>query len=119
MLGTRVSSYLTIIVLVLALVGFGTFYVLKYTNLLNKKSDEVTVIAKNLEYDMGTELSTNIDDYALVRGTNTTNCVLDTQSVNINKAGVYEFQVTCGEIHKTGKITIVDNTELVVTLNDV
>lgn len=111
--------FIIVIVLVLAVVGFGTFYVLKYTNILNKSSNEVTITTKNFEYDKGAALSSNIADYAVIRGTNTTNCVLNTESVDVNKPGVYEYTVTCGETHRTGKITIIDNAELIVNLSDV
>ena len=117
--GNNKILFIIIIVLVLAVVGFGTFYVLKYTDLINKNTSSVTITAGNVTSEVGAELSKNIADYAVIRGTNMTNCDLNTENVDINKAGVYEYTVTCGEVHKTGKVTIVDNADLKVTLNDV
>lgn len=111
--------FIIIIVLVLALVGFGTYYVLNYTDLINKSSSTVTISTKNLEFEMGNALSDNVADYAEINGTSATNCTLDKQNVDITKAGVYEYTVTCGETQKTGKITIIDNSPLKVTLADV
>ncbi len=111
--------FIIIIVLVLAVVGFGTYYVLKYTDLLNNNAKDVTITTKNLEFNMGNELSSNVADYAEISGTEYTNCNVDYGNIDINKAGVYEYTVSCGEVKKSGKITILDTTSLKVTLTDV
>ena len=111
--------FIIIVLLVLAGVGFGTYYVLNYTNILTKNSSSVNIKTNDLEINLGSELSTNIADYATITGTDAKNCSLSTINVNANEAGVYEYTVTCGEMHKNGKVTVVDNTELKVALNTV
>lgn len=111
--------FIIIVVVVLAGVGFGTYYVLNYTNILNGGANNVNIKTNDLEVNLGDELSTNINDYASITGTDAKNCSLNTMNVNKSSAGVYEYTITCGEMHKTGKITVVDNSELKVDLNTV
>lgn len=110
--------FILLVLLVLAGVGFGTYYVLNYTDLLTKK-ESVTISVKELELSIGDSLSTNINDYANINGTDIKNCSLNTTSVDVTKVGVYEYTVKCGEITKIGKITVVDNAELVVNTQKV
>ncbi|MBE6156794.1 MAG: hypothetical protein E7161_03515 [Firmicutes bacterium] len=105
--------FIIIVLVALAAVGFGTYYVLNYTDLLEEK-EQVTVTIKDLQYNLGDSLSANINDYAAISGTDTRNCSLNTTNVNVNALGIYEYTITCGDIVKTGKVTIVDNTKLVV-----
>lgn len=107
------TLFVIIILILLAGVGFGTYYVLNYTDLL-KPSEQISIVTKDLEISMGDKLSTVITDYADITGTDSRNCSLNTVAVDSSKEGTYEYKVTCGETVKTGKITIVDNTELVV-----
>lgn len=110
---TSKTFFVICIILVLFGIGFGTYYVLKYTDLLNS-APKIEIETKTLEVNMGDRLSPNISDYASITGTDTRNCNLNIEDVNINEEGTYHYQVTCGEIHKKGVIKVVDNTELVV-----
>ena len=110
---TNKTLFVIVILIVLAGVGFGTYYVLNYTDLLNHKS-QITIEPKNLEHNIGETLSTNITDYATITGTDSRNCSLDIKDVDVTKEGTYLYKVTCGETIKNGNITVVDNTELVV-----
>ena len=107
------TLFVIIIIVLLFGVGFGTFYVLKYTDLLNNKPT-IQIDAKDLQFDLGTTLPTNISDYATITGTDVRNCTISTSEVDTSKEGIYNYQITCGEIFKSGKVTIVDNTELEV-----
>lgn len=112
--------FIIIVLLALAGVGFGTYYVLNYTDLLNNiQKEQVNVTTNNLEINVGDSLSTSIADYATITGTDTRNCSLNTNNVDVTKQGTYEYQVTCGETVKTGIVTVVDNTELVVNTKKV
>ncbi len=112
------TLFVVIIIVVLAGVGFGTFYVLKYTNILNKKP-QITITTKDLEINIGEKLSTNIADYATITGTSSTNCSLDIVNVDTKTAGSYEYKITCGETIKSGKVNVIDNSELVVNIKPV
>lgn len=105
--------FIIIVLIALAGVGFGTYYVLNYTDLLKEKV-EVNVTTKDFQLNVGDTLSTNIGDFADISGTDVRNCSLDTTKVNLSVVGIYEYTVTCGNIHKKGKITVVDNTKLTV-----
>lgn len=104
------TLFIIIILAVLAGVGFGTYYILTYTDFISKAA-QVTIKPKNMELSLGDSLSTIITDYAEINGTDAKNCSLNTVDVDISKEGTYEYSITCGETIKKGKITIVDNKE--------
>lgn len=107
------TLFVIIVIILLFGVGFGTYYILKYTNLLNSKS-KIEINIKNLEINVEDELSTNITDYADIYGTDVKNCVLSTKDVDVNVEGIYTFDITCGDINKKGEIKVIDNKELEV-----
>lgn len=115
---TNKLTFILLIVIVLAAIGFGTFYVLKYTNIMNKKP-KVIISANPLEFNIGETLPEEIDVYANVTGTALSNCTKDLSKVNTSVAGVYEYTIKCGSSEKTGSITILDNAELVVAVKTV
>ena len=110
---TNKTLFVVLIIIVLCAVGFGTYYILNYTDLLNQKT-QITIEPKNIEHNIGEALSTNIADYANITGTDSRNCSLDIKDVDVTKEGTYLYKVTCGETIKNGNITVVDNTELVI-----
>lgn len=116
---TNKIVFIIIILVVLAGVGFGTFYVLKYTDLLNNKVAKISIVPKNLEINLGDTLSRNNNDYAVVTGTDISSCGVDTSNVDPSKVGEYTYTITCGETHRQGTITVVDNTVLEVALKTV
>lgn len=116
--GSNKILFVIIILIVLAGVGFGTYYILNYTDLINK-AEQVKITTNDLEISMGEELSTTISDYATIAGTDAKNCSLNTVNVDTTKEGIYEYTVTCGETIKTGKITVVDNTEVTIETKEV
>ena len=111
---TNKTWFVIIIILLLFGVGFGTYYVLNYTDLLSK-APKVVITTKDLEVSKGDTLSTNINDFAEVTGTDIKNCILNTDEVDINKEGVYSYNITCGDMYKKGNITVLDNAQLTVS----
>lgn len=105
--------FIIIVVLLLLGVAFGTYYVLNYTDLLSKK-ETITITTNNLVYNVGEELSENIEDYATIKGTSSSNCTFNIDKVDTAKEGLYKYTVTCSNITKEGNITVIDNTELVL-----
>lgn len=103
------TLFVVIIIVVLFIVGFGVYYVLQYTDLLNHSNTQVTVQTKDLEFNLGDNLPTDISEYATITGTDTKNCSIDMLSVDTTTAGTYSYTVSCGETKSTGQITIVDN----------
>ena len=111
---TNKTWFVIIIILLLFGVGFGTYYVLNYTDLLSK-APKVVITTKDLEVSKGDTLSTNINDFAEVTGTDIKNCILNTDEVDTNKEGVYSYNITCGDMYKKGNITVLDNAQLTVS----
>ena len=115
--GNKFLFTLLIIVLLIG-VGFGTYYILNYTDLLKKK-ETITVETKELSFNIGDDLPTNISEYATITGTDSKNCSFDTSLVNTQEEGSYTFKVICGSVEKTGTVEVVDNREIEVTLKTV
>ncbi len=112
------TIFVIVIILVLFGIGFGTYYVLKYTDILNNKP-KIEITTRNLEINLGDTLSTNINDYATITNTDVTNCTIDTTGVNVNTPGTYTYTISCGEIRESGSVVVVDNTELEVNTKKV
>ena len=100
--------FVIIIVLLIAAVGVGVYIFLNVSN----KPAPVSVTPKAVEIEAGSEVSTNIADYADFSGINSANCTLDTSSItDVNSVGSeYPFTITCGASTYNGTATIVDTT---------
>ena len=107
------TIFIVIVIIVLAAVGFGTYYVLKYTDIFSQ-SAAINIKTKDVEINIGEKLSIELGNYATITGTDAKNCNLDVLDVDTNKAGTYEYKVTCGETMRKGKITVIDNRALEV-----
>jgi len=94
------------IILVLALiagVAYGVYYYLSVSK------TKVTVTPKeNIEISINEKLSSDPGDYALIKGTDSSNCTRNVDNVNTSKPGVYEYTVTCNGKDYKGKITVKD-----------
>lgn len=115
------SNKLAFIVLIIALlagVGYGTYYVLTKTDLLQKKNN-IVINTKNLEFEIGEAIPENIIDYADVTGTDITNCFINKDSIDINNVGTYTYKITCGDVSKDGTVVIKANIEKMITLKTV
>ncbi len=109
--------FIVIIILVLAAVGGGTYYVLRYTKLLNFNKNTINITPNNLEVNLGDDLPAD-NEFATVTGTNIDSCTIDKSNIDLTKEGTYNFTITCGNITKTGNVTIVDNSPIDVSLKD-
>lgn len=109
--------FVIIIVLLIAAVGVGVYIFLNVSN----KPTPVSVTPKAVEIEAGSELSTEITDYADFTGINSANCTLDTSSItDLNKVGEeYPFTITCGASTYNGTAKIVDTTAPVAVLEPV
>lgn len=115
--GNILKIFVTIIIVIVSifLVGFGVYY---YLSLANSKAKN-RVIPKDLVYEKGVSLSNNPADYATYNGISSTNCYVNTKSVDINKSGNYTYQVVCGNDTYNGSITISDSEAPKVTVKTV
>ncbi len=110
--GNKVLFIILILVL-LALIGGGVYFLLS-SNVLSG-GNKAKIETLDFEANLGEELPSEMEKYAKITGTNATNCEKDISEVNINKEGIYEFVVTCGNTKRKGKITIIDNRPLEIT----
>ena len=67
------TLFIVIVLIALAAVGLGTYYVLNYTDLFAKK-EEITIETKNIEINIGEALPESITEYATITGTIVSNC---------------------------------------------
>ena len=79
---------------------------------MSNKPASISVTPKEVEIEVGSEVSTNIDDYATFTGINSANCSLDTSNITDTSVlgNEYTFSVTCGANTYNGTATIVDTT---------
>lgn len=106
-----VSKFLFVIIIVLALaaVGVGVYI---FLHLTSANASPITV--KNVKIELGSQVSTNINDYATFKGIDGSSCQLDTREIpaTIDKLGAeYTFKVTCGDKSASGKAVVVDTTK--------
>lgn len=114
----NMTVFILLIVLVLLGIGGGVWYVLNNTDLL-KKPAPISISTKNVEINVGDDIPSDVSAYADIVGTDSNNCSVDRNNIDRNHEGNYNFTVKCGEISKTGTITVVDNRELQVTTKTV
>ena len=110
---TNKTLFVIIVLIALIAVGFGTYYVLNYTDLLTKK-EQIVIDTNTIEINIGETLPESITEYAKITGTNISNCNLDVTKVDVNQGGTYNYTVTCGNVSNTGTVTVIDNIEVVV-----
>ncbi len=103
--------FIILIVVLLAAIAYGVYYYLS----LGKNKTTLTVKTNPVTLNLGDALSSDINDYAQITGTNPKNCVLHTENVDVTKAGNYEFTVVCNEQTYKGAISIVDNAPVTVS----
>ena len=110
--------FVIIILLALAAIGGGTYYVLRYTKLLNFNKNNISITPNNLEIDLNGSLPSD-QDFASVTGMSIESCTIDKSNIDLTKEGTYSFVVTCGNISKKGEVKVIDNTPFEVSLKDV
>lgn len=103
-----------LLIILIAAVGFGVYYFLT----LAKNSATTSITLKEVKLELGSTLSNNIEDYAVLNGYNKNDCSLNLGTVNINKVSTYKYTVTCGKIVEEGTIIVDDTTKPEVITND-
>lgn len=107
--------FIGIVVVLIAAVAFGVYFVLNRSNGGNK----VSIQPMDVTINLGDQLSVNPADYASITGTDVANCSVNTMNVDTSNAGTYPFTLTCGSDGKeySGNVIVVDNNGPVVNLN--
>ena len=110
------TLFVLIIVLLIAAVGVGVYIFLNVSN----KTKTPNVVLKNVEIELGSEVSSNIDDYATFNGIASSSCSLNTNNISTDTVNQeYEFTITCNGVTYTGKAKIVDTIAPVVEVKEV
>lgn len=112
--GKKTIIVLLIIVLIVA-IGFGVYY---FLSMAKESASQASIVLKDMKLELGSTLSSNIDDYATITGYNKANCTLDLANVNLNKVSTYKYKVTCGKQEKEGTIIVDDSQPPKATVND-
>ncbi len=112
--------FIILIVVLLGAIAYGVYYYLSLGKTASGKKSNIDVKTNNLELPINTPLSTNINDYATISGTDSKNCNLITTNVNINKEGTYEYSITCNDgVTHRGNVTIINNNVPTATAKEV
>lgn len=104
--------FILLILALMLLVAYGVYYLLS----LSKSKVDVK-LKDNLTVSLGEVLSSDINDYATITGTNSANCTLMTANVDTSKIGDYQYTITCEEDTYTGTISVKDTMAPIVDLN--
>lgn len=108
--------FILIVILALAAVGVGVYIFLHKSNILGSG-----VVPKNVKVEIGSKLSTNIEDYATFSSVDSSTCSLDIASIPATLETLnaeYTFRITCNQASYSGKLTVVDTIAPEVTLKE-
>ncbi|MBE6154643.1 MAG: hypothetical protein E7163_03635 [Firmicutes bacterium] len=101
--GINKTLFVIIIIISLFLVGSIVYF------LLHNANSKATIITKEVSLEIGDEVSTNKNDYAIFKNVNSNNCSLDTSSVKDIKLGAkYTYKIICNNESYTGTLTVID-----------
>lgn len=117
--GANVSSKALIVILLIILVaaiGFGVYY---FLNILKTKAEPITIVTNDLNLELGSFLSQNIDNYATITGYQKENCTLDLNNIDMSKVSTYKYKVICGNTESEGTVIVNDTTKPQVTTTDI
>lgn len=113
------TIFVLIIVLVIAAVGVAVYVLLGMAKTKVGGASNSAIKTKNVEIELGGEISTVITDYAIFNGINSSNCSLNTTKIGNELNEEYPFTITCNGIDYEGKAKIVDTTSPEVILKEV
>lgn len=108
--------FILIVILALAAVGVGVYIFLHKSNIMGP-----SVATKNVRVEVGSKLSTNINDYATFGSIDSSTCSLDVASIPATLETLnaeYTFRITCNQASFSGKLTVVDTIPPEVTLKE-
>lgn len=105
------TLFVVLLIVLLLAVGGGVYW---YLNM--PKTASIIITPKEVTYGINDEVSTKIEDYATITGTNASNCTLDTSQIDTSKFGDYSFTIKCGNTTKVGVAKVADSDNPVVSL---
>ena len=105
------TLFVVLLIVLLLAVGGGVYW---YLNM--PKTASIMITPKEVTYGINEEVSTKIEDYATITGTNASNCTLDTSQIDTSKFGDYSFTIKCGNTTKVGVAKVADSDNPVASL---
>lgn len=100
------TTILILVILLIFAIGAGIYFVLNYVK-ESKPKGSIT-LRDPLTWELGQDLSSNVEDYATITGYDLSTCSVDTSKVDNKKMGSYDYTITCGAISKSGKMVLQD-----------
>lgn len=112
------TIFVLIIVLVIAAIGVAVYVLL---GISGKKVNggSSPIILKEVNIELGGEISTNINEYATFKGISSNNCSLNTSKIGSELNETYPFIITCNGINYEGKAKVIDTTSPEVITKEV
>ena len=106
--------FVIVVLLAITAVGVGVYIFLSIS------SGKNAVVVKQVNIELGSSVSTNINDYATFKNIDVNTCSLDTTKITDTSTlgSEYPFNIKCGEYVYTGKAKIVDTTVPEVTMKE-
>lgn len=116
--GMNKLIFVLIVVLLIAAVGVGVYI---FLSMSNSGTTSVSVTPKEVQIEVGSEVSTNIDDYADFVGVDSSTCSLDTSNITDTSTlnSEYTFTIVCNDVSYEGTATVVDTVAPEVELSSV
>lgn len=78
----------------------------------------IHLIRKNVQVDIGSDLSTDLSDYVRASNANLSMMSLDISKVDMNTLGEYQATITFGEENASFTVTVTDTSAPVITLKN-
>lgn len=118
---TNKTTFIIVIILSLVIVA-SIIYMLLHQGMIKLPSfKKASVTAKEVNIEMGSDVSTDIKDYAIFNNIDSSTCALDVSNITDTNTinAEYTFTVTCNGTKYTGKAKIVDTIPPTVKTKDV
>lgn len=118
---TNKATFVIVIILALVIVASVIYMLLHQGVIKFPLSKKAPVIPKEVSIEMGSEVSTDIKDYAIFNNVDPASCALDVSDITDTHKlnSVYTFIISCNGVRYTGSAKIVDTIAPVVKIKDV
>lgn len=115
------TTFIIVILLSLVIVASIIYMLLHQGTIKLPSFKKESVTAKEVTIEMGSNVSTDIKDYAIFNNIDSSSCALDVSNITDTNTlnAEYNFTVTCNGTKYTGKAKIVDTIPPVVKTKDV
>ena len=114
--GINKILFILLILVLMAGVAYGVYY---YLSMGKETNNSITVDLKDVTLELNSEVPDDISSYATITGTDSKNCSVITTGIDTKKAGKYKYVVKCGDKKYEGNVTVLEDNELTIDLQEV